>query len=164
MKIDSKRKYKDDSDDEMDEFSVQEDKSKTKSQWIDLALLYKEIDEPEIFQKVYLTNVATHELPKEAINHEIRGEYVEAYNNFGEALQKYYDQPYESQLWTEQMLYCHTQLTQWDDIADITESRVDTNPISKLWDMGPQVIYKHFIENCLCLTLFFFFSISEPLF
>ncbi|KAI8057473.1 hypothetical protein BDF21DRAFT_349187 [Thamnidium elegans] len=144
----SKRKYKDDSDDEMESFSINEDISKLKIQWTDLSLLYKEIDEPEIFQKLYLNNVATRELPKEAINAEIRGEYVEAYNNFGEALQTYRDQPYEVQLWTDQMLYCHTQLTQWDEIAAITDARVDTSPITKLWELGPQNPYfDYFVKS-----------------
>lgn len=36
----------------------------SKKQWIDLATLYKAIDEPEIFQSLYKTKVATLQLPK----------------------------------------------------------------------------------------------------
>lgn len=36
----------------------------SKKQWIDLASLYKAIDEPEIFQSLYKTKVATLQLPK----------------------------------------------------------------------------------------------------
>ncbi|KAI9359803.1 hypothetical protein BD770DRAFT_319254 [Pilaira anomala] len=144
----TKRKYKDDDDNDTEEFSIQEDNNNLKSQWIDLAILYKEIDEPEIFQKVYLTNVATDELPKEAINAEIRGEYVEAYNHFGDALEQHGIQSSESQLWTEQMLYCHTQLTQWDDIASLTDARIETSPINKIWEIGSNNPYfEYFVKS-----------------
>lgn len=110
----------------------------TKSRWIDLALLYKEIDEPEIFQNVYLKNVATKELTKEAINAEIRGEYIEAYNAFGNALEQDKLSPYEPPLWKEQMLYCHTQLSQWDEIATIIDERIGYDP-NNIWKIGQQV-------------------------
>lgn len=89
-----------------------------------------------------MTNVATDELPKEAINAEIRGEYAEAYNHFGDALEQHGIQSSESQLWIEQMLYCHTQLTQWEDIASLTDARIETSPINKIWEIGSHVKIK----------------------
>lgn len=112
-----------------------------KSRWIDLALLYKDIDEPEIFQNIYLTNVATKELPKEAINAEINGDYVEAYNAFGNSLEQDKDSLYEIPLWKEQMLWCHTQLTQWDEIATTVDKRIQNDPDS-IWDIGQHVSYR----------------------
>jgi hypothetical protein len=105
-----------------------------KSQWIDLALLYKEIDESEIFQNVYLTNVATDDLARVAINAEIRGEYIEAFNNFKRADLEYPDQTDEHDLWKEQMLYCYTQLTQWDDIANSVNKSLNNEPLKHIWE------------------------------
>jgi DNA-dependent protein kinase catalytic subunit len=116
-----------------------EDKEKIKNRWIDLALLYKDIDEPEIFQNVYLTNVATDDIVKHATNAEIRGDYVEAFNSFKKATDDLSNDTYESNLWEEQKLYCYTQLTQWEDIAYMVNSVTNNDPVSSIWDPQTKV-------------------------
>jgi hypothetical protein len=38
--------------------------SKEKEKWIDLSLLYKAIDEPNLFRSIYQSYVATYDTPK----------------------------------------------------------------------------------------------------
>lgn len=132
-----------------------QEQEKMKNRWIDLALLYKDIDEPEIFQNVYLTNVATDKNVKMATNAEIRGDYVEAFNSFKRATDQFPDDTYEYGLWEEQKLYCYTQLTQWEDIANMVNNATNNDPMSNIWDTKTKVsnLFTQKLYCCLLISL-----------
>ncbi|KAI8883147.1 hypothetical protein K501DRAFT_333495 [Backusella circina FSU 941] len=116
-----------------------------KKKWIDLSLLFKEIDEPEIFQGTYQNYVASNNLSKNAIAAEVGMEYARAYNLFKEAKDTLLAKtdPKETSLWDEEMLRCFEQLTQWDDIAIQVGKALPNTDYDKLWEPG----YKDFYLN-----------------
>lgn len=111
-----------------------EESTKKKNIWIDLGLLYKEIDEPEIFQSIYLTNVTTDTLCVQAINYELKGQYNLAFNKYKTAAEMNQDNYYESTVWTEEMLHCYTQLCQWDDISANVNETIGDDVVSRIWE------------------------------
>lgn len=139
VKIGGKRKYKYEDDDDDVVIISSEDNVKRKNLWIDLGLLYKEIDEPEIFQSIYLTNVTTEKLCIQAINYELNGQYNLAFNKYKTAAEMSQENYYESTVWTEEMLHCYTQLCQWDDIYANIEQAVGDNTVNRIWDSRNKV-------------------------
>ncbi|ORE05303.1 hypothetical protein BCV72DRAFT_250689 [Rhizopus microsporus var. microsporus] len=117
-----------------------------KSKWIDLSLLFKDIDEPGVFRSIYQSYIATYEIPKKAIDSEVLGDYATAYNQFGQAkesLHNFVDQS-EAHLWQEQMLHCYEKLTQWDDIVKDIYAAIPRRDYSKLWESEYQDPYLHY--------------------
>ncbi len=116
-----------------------EEREKRKDLWIDLGLLYKEIDEPEIFQSLYLANVATEEAAIKAINYEIQGEYGYAVGHYKKAENANPNKTYESSLWTGEMLFCFTQLGRWDAVSKSIDESVGDNVLQRIWDSKTKV-------------------------
>lgn len=127
----------------------------TKEKWIYLSLLYQSIDELEIFENLYLTNVATNNLAKggyflfvttftfltyfhytDGVRNQIKGDYALAFNSFNEAVSDPMSDKEvsvsEYNLWQEQMLYCRKQLGQWGLIARDTTNSIN-NKLDSLW-------------------------------
>ncbi|CAO3615261.1 unnamed protein product [Cunninghamella echinulata] len=114
-------------------------------EWINLATLYQDIDEPEIFESLYRTHIASNELPKKAVDAKIRGEIAESCNLFMESMDSFHNQadPQEYSIWERERLRCFEQLTQWDDVAfhvkhDLAEG------YTQLWDKNYQIPYLHY--------------------
>ncbi|RCI04461.1 hypothetical protein CU098_001246, partial [Rhizopus stolonifer] len=121
-----------------------------KEKWIHLALLYQHIDELEIFQNTYLANVATNEYAKAGVKAQNGGDYATSFNHFDEALNKS-NQNHdvnvtEKSLWEQQMLYCRTQLGQWDLIARDTLSMTENN-LERLWDDCQDPYLEYFMRS-----------------
>ncbi|ORE12935.1 hypothetical protein BCV71DRAFT_230098, partial [Rhizopus microsporus] len=117
-----------------------------KSKWIDLSLLFKDIDEPGVFRSIYQSYVATYEISKKAIDSEVLGDYATAYNQFGQAkesLHNFVDQS-ETHLWQEQMLHCYEKLTQWDDIVKDIYAAIPRRDYNKLWEPEYQDPYLYY--------------------
>ena len=111
-----------------------EDAEKKRHLWIDLGLLYKEIDEPEIFQSLYLNNVLADSSAALAINYEIRGEYAYAFNQYKKASLENTESSYETNVWTEEMLFCYSQLCFWDKIEAKVNQDVGEDVLNRIWD------------------------------
>ncbi|KAI8352478.1 hypothetical protein EDC96DRAFT_546617 [Choanephora cucurbitarum] len=106
----------------------------TKEKWIYLSLLYQDIDELEIFQNSYLANVVSNEYAKAGVKAQNKGDFASSFNYFDRALVEEGKNANvtEKSLWEQQMLYCRTQLGQWDLIARDTLSMTE-NSLQKLW-------------------------------
>ncbi|CAO3576402.1 unnamed protein product [Absidia cylindrospora] len=114
-------------------------------EWIDLATLYQDIDEPEIFQSIYRTHVASKDLPKRAVDAEIRGDIALSCNLFQEAMETHYTEtaPEEYNLWAKEGLRCFEQLTQWDDVSFHVSNDLG-GEYTKLWDKNYLIPYLHY--------------------
>ncbi|KAI7908116.1 uncharacterized protein BX663DRAFT_493038 [Cokeromyces recurvatus] len=119
----------------------------TKDKWIYLALLYQNIDELEIFENIYLSNVSTNEFAKNGIKSQIKGDYAIAFNQFDSAVsQSGVKEDIEYYLWQEQMLYCRTQLGQWEFIARDVKDQIHSN-WSSLWGENEDPYLEYFIRS-----------------
>ncbi|GAN09060.1 DNA-dependent protein kinase catalytic subunit isoform 1 [Mucor ambiguus] len=120
----------------------------TQEKWIHLSLLYQHIDELEIFESVYLTNVASNEKVRQALRYQIEGNYAVAFNSFDEALQQAGSavDATEYNLWQEQMLFCRMQLGQWDHIGSDTRDALRDN-WDLLWSDKEDPYLEYFIRS-----------------
>ncbi|KAI9262203.1 hypothetical protein BDA99DRAFT_438677 [Phascolomyces articulosus] len=120
-----------------------------KKQWIDLAQLYKSIDQPEIFQNLYQSHVASVEGSKVAIDYEIQGRYAEAVNYFVKAHDDHKEDvdPEEVELWMQEMLRCYEQLTEWQDMGAFVNGKFD-GKFDTIWDDPEKDEYvKYFMRS-----------------
>ncbi|KAG0180275.1 hypothetical protein DFQ29_000972 [Apophysomyces sp. BC1021] len=107
-----------------------------KKKWVDLAMLYRSATEPEIFQTIYQTKIATSELPKKAIDAEIRGDYETALDwiitSFDDLAEETSDEeviPNHDKLRIIDMWL----LTQWESITSSVDVEVEHN-YESLWN------------------------------
>ncbi|KAF7728429.1 hypothetical protein EC973_006107 [Apophysomyces ossiformis] len=109
-----------------------------KLKWIDLAMLYQSAAEPEIFQTIYQTRIATSELPKDAIDAEIRGDYEAALELLVSSFENLADtvSDEEVNVWSQEQLKCFEKLTQWESITNSVEVEIE-HDYELLWH--PQV-------------------------
>lgn len=120
----------------------------TQEKWIHLSLLYQHIDELEIFENVYLTNVANSDSVKQALRYQIEGNFAIAFNQYDKTLRDAGSEVDDTEynLWQEQMLFCRTQLGQWDrigtDTRDAVEDKWDT-----LWGDKEDPYLEYFIRS-----------------
>ncbi|KAK4516378.1 uncharacterized protein ATC70_011349 [Mucor velutinosus] len=116
--------------------------------WIHLSLLYEHIDELEIFENVYLTNVADNDKVRQALRYQIEGNFAVAFNSFDEALQQVGSavDDTEYNLWQEQMLFCRTQLGQWDRIGSDTRDALG-DKWDLLWSEKEDPYLEYFIRS-----------------
>ncbi|KAI8329229.1 hypothetical protein BC941DRAFT_384857 [Chlamydoabsidia padenii] len=114
-------------------------------EWIDLATLYQDIGEPEIFQSLYRTHVATKDLPKRAVDAKIRGDIALSCNLLQESMADHHDDtdPSEYNLWAKEGLRCFEQLTQWDDVSFHVTNDLNGD-YELLWNKEYQVPYLHY--------------------
>ncbi|KAI8973303.1 hypothetical protein BDF20DRAFT_881619 [Mycotypha africana] len=130
----------------------------TKEKWIHLSLLYQSIDEPEIFQNIYLNNVVENELARDGIEYEIKGNYADAFNKLATASDTSDPKSVdivEYNLWQEQMLFCRTQLTEWEKISQDTFQATGGNWKS-LWGDLQDPYLEYFVRS------FSKFKINRP--
>ncbi|KAL9555838.1 hypothetical protein MBANPS3_002175 [Mucor bainieri] len=120
----------------------------TQEKWIHLSLLYQHIDELEIFENVYLTNVADNDKVRQALRYQIEGNFAVAFNSFDEALQQAGSavDDTEYNLWQEQMLFCRTQLGQWDHIGSDTRDALNDR-WELLWGDKEDPYLEYFIRS-----------------
>ncbi|KAL0088017.1 hypothetical protein F4703DRAFT_1975680 [Phycomyces blakesleeanus] len=122
----------------------------TKLKWINLATMYKSIDEPEFFQSIYKINVATEKLPKEAIDFEVRGDYETAIKKYTESFNKLKQNTdtREVSVWAQEQLKCHENLTQWEEIGKSVKSVLKDGDYNSLWDSDIQDPYlRYFVRT-----------------
>lgn len=150
--IAGKRKHSYDEDDEDEVIISSEEREKRKNLWIDLSLLYKEIDEPEIFQSLYSANVVTEKMVTLGINYEIKGLYALAFNQFKKAAAANPEETYESSVWTEEMLFCYSQLGQWGDVYKKIAESVGDNVVDRIWEPKIKVSFWILIISLLLMT------------
>ncbi|ORX51884.1 hypothetical protein DM01DRAFT_1063713 [Hesseltinella vesiculosa] len=120
-----------------------------KTVWINLAALYKSIDEPEIFESLYRTQVVTLDLPRRAVEAKLRGDIAGACNLFMDSMSNHHHEAsdVEYKVWEQERLACFEQLTQWHDVAFYT---LDDLPhgVDDLWSKQYQIPYMHhFIQS-----------------
>ncbi|KAI9025750.1 hypothetical protein CLU79DRAFT_699113, partial [Phycomyces nitens] len=121
-----------------------------KLKWINLATLYKSIDEPEFFQSIYKINVAAERLPKEAIDFEVRGDYETAITKYTESLGKLKQDTdtREVYVWVQEQLKCYEKLTQWEEIGKNVKSVLKNGDYNSLWDSDIQDPYlQYFVRS-----------------
>ncbi|KAI8641990.1 hypothetical protein BD408DRAFT_483034 [Parasitella parasitica] len=122
--------------------------SPTQEKWINLSLLYQQIDEMEIFENIYLTNVASNDMVQKALRFQIDGNYAVAFNHYDKALTESGTLVDDSEynLWQEQMLFCRTQLGQWDRIGSDTRDAVE-DKWDLLWTEKEDPYLEYFIKS-----------------
>ncbi|KAI8997006.1 hypothetical protein BDB01DRAFT_840542 [Pilobolus umbonatus] len=121
-----------------------------KKDWINMSLLFKDIDEPEMFESIYQYNVASSDLTQEAIEAETRGQYARAFNLFHKAKSDSLDDALDEErdLWDKEMLHCYEKLLQWGDIANKIEEIIPDRNYECLWDSKYQDPYmSYFIKS-----------------
>ncbi|KAI8098597.1 uncharacterized protein BX664DRAFT_288171 [Halteromyces radiatus] len=114
-------------------------------EWIGLASFYQDIDEPEMFEGLYRTHVASKELPKRAVNAKLSGDIALSCNLFQEAMDLHHEDtdPKEYDLWAKEGLRCFEQLTQWDDVSYNVTNDLSGN-FGQLWNKEYMVPYMHY--------------------
>ncbi|KAJ3389035.1 hypothetical protein HDU92_001207 [Lobulomyces angularis] len=117
--------------------------------WSKIAMLYKKMENSEVYHAIYESKIACAQQTKEAIRFESVGNYEKALETFIEALRS--ENREETQmdldLWTTGQLECLRKLGKWDELSAISIDEVDGN-LSKLWDediVDPYLAY--FIQS-----------------
>ncbi|KAI8075324.1 hypothetical protein BC940DRAFT_249003 [Gongronella butleri] len=127
-----------------DKRAVSSQPTADKAHWIDLASLYKAIDEPEIYESLYRTRVVELEAPRLAVEAQLRGDVAEACEKYQDAMQHHFNEASsaEYKVWEQERLACFEQLTQWHDVAFSTLADLP-NGTDDLWSRQYQVPYLH---------------------
>ncbi|KAJ3220654.1 hypothetical protein HK099_004118, partial [Clydaea vesicula] len=117
--------------------------------WSKIAMLYKKMENSEVYHAIYESKIACAQQTKDAIRFESVGNYEKALETFIEALRS--ENREETQmdldLWTTGQLECLRKLGKWDELSAISIDEVDGN-LSKLWDediVDPYLAY--FIQS-----------------
>ncbi|KAG0303333.1 hypothetical protein BGZ98_006787, partial [Dissophora globulifera] len=116
--------------------------------WIELARIYKSIDEKDVFKSIYESNVATTEFTKRAIESEVIGDYDAAVRHYFSGITEHFENHLpvddaESSLWAEGRLECLEHLGDWDYLEANMMSDLD-NDTSELWTEQYQDSYIHY--------------------
>jgi DNA-dependent protein kinase catalytic subunit len=88
--------------------------------WIELAKLYKSINDYDAVQGIFKSEIGTKDLTNEALSAEGRGDYLTAYLKFKEAYNEDWNEGHpvqeEEDLWEASILSCCSRLLRWTDI------------------------------------------------
>lgn len=102
--------------------------------WHQLASLYKALGEEDVIMGIY-RQIATVPETKEAIEHEMEGDFFEAFRVYHQAVQqldekKFEKVPssYETDIWENGRLECMAKLGRWAGLAENTLHQVDNDP------------------------------------
>ncbi|KAF9401271.1 hypothetical protein BGX21_002182 [Mortierella sp. AD011] len=119
-----------------------------RSSWIELARIYKSIDEKDIFKSIYESKVATTEFTKEAIEAEVVGDYDRAVKVYFDGITKHFANEVhvddaEQSIWAHGRLECLEHLGDWDYLEANMMSDLD-NDTQELWTEDYQDPYLHY--------------------
>ncbi|KAF9918927.1 hypothetical protein BX616_004199 [Lobosporangium transversale] len=116
--------------------------------WIELARIYKSIDEKDVFKSIYETKVATTEFTKQAIEAEVVGDYDRAVKVYFDGITKHFANEIhvddvEQSIWAHGRLECLEHLGDWDYLEANMMSDLD-NDSQELWTEDYQDPYLHY--------------------
>ncbi|KAF9360792.1 hypothetical protein BGX26_007743 [Mortierella sp. AD094] len=119
-----------------------------RSSWIELARIYKSIDEKDIFKSIYESKVATTEFTREAIEAEVVGDYDRAVKVYFDGITKHFANEVhvddaEQSIWAHGRLECLEHLGDWDYLEANMMSDLDNDP-RELWTEDYQDPYLHY--------------------
>ncbi|XP_064600499.1 DNA-dependent protein kinase catalytic subunit-like [Liolophura sinensis] len=111
------------------------------SMWLELARLYKSVDEYDVLRGIFSGKVNTKEVTHRALESEARGDYAQAYKLYDGALseEKWPDgNPLQAEidLWDDCQIQCCVKLSDWSRLEQITGA-VDSirgDNLSKIWE------------------------------
>ncbi|CAG2250822.1 PRKDC [Mytilus edulis] len=106
--------------------------------WIELARLYKSVDEFDVLLGIFTNKLGTKEITKKAVEAESRCDYHKARTYYEEALDKDWsgEKPLDAELdlWDDCRMKCLNNLTQWKELQNVTDLAVEEGNIAKVWD------------------------------
>ncbi|KAI1315202.1 hypothetical protein EDD11_001140 [Mortierella claussenii] len=116
--------------------------------WIELARVYKSIDDKDIFKSIYENKVATTEFTREAIEAEVVGDYDRAVKVYFDGITKHFANEIqvddaEQSIWAHGRLECLEHLGDWDYLEANMMSDLDNDP-QELWTEDYQDPYLHY--------------------
>ncbi|KAF9439193.1 hypothetical protein BGZ76_009365 [Entomortierella beljakovae] len=116
--------------------------------WIELARVYKSIDEKDVFKSIYESKVATTEFTKEAIAAEVVGDYDSAVKIYFDGITKHFANEVqvdeaEQSIWAHGRLECLEHLGDWDYLEANMMSDLD-NDSREIWTEDYQDPYLHY--------------------
>ncbi|KAF9116341.1 hypothetical protein BGX27_003334 [Mortierella sp. AM989] len=116
--------------------------------WIELARIYKSVDEKDIFKSIYESKVATTEFTREAIEAEVVGDYDRAVKVYFDGITKHFANEVhvddaEQSIWAHGRLECLEHLGDWDYLEANMMSDLDNDP-QELWTEDYQDPYLHY--------------------
>ncbi|KAG0005263.1 hypothetical protein BGZ65_011584, partial [Modicella reniformis] len=119
-----------------------------RNSWIELARMYKSIDEKDIFKSIYESKVATTEFTREAIAAEVVGDYDRAVKVYFDGITKHFANEVsadeaEQTIWAHGRLECLEHLGDWDYLEANMMSDLDNDP-KELWTEDYQDPYLHY--------------------
>ncbi|KAF9135211.1 hypothetical protein BGW39_004143 [Mortierella sp. 14UC] len=116
--------------------------------WVDLASVYKSIDEKDIFKSIYESKVATTEFTKGAIAAEVVGDYDGAVKLYFDGITKHFANEIhvddvEQSIWAHGRLECLEHLADWGYLEANMMSDLEQNP-QDIWTDDYQDPYLHY--------------------
>ncbi|KAF9184663.1 hypothetical protein BGZ51_003206 [Haplosporangium sp. Z 767] len=117
--------------------------------WIELARIYKSIDEKDIFKSIYESKIATTNFTKEAIEAEVLGDYDSAFKLYFDGINQLVDgtirvDAAEQDIWAHGRLECLEYLGDWNLLAANTMSDLDNDIEKEVWTEDYQDPYLHY--------------------
>jgi len=105
--------------------------------WIELARIYKSVDEKDIFKSIYENKVATTTYTREAIEAEVVGDYDRAVRVYFDGITRLFENEFEideaeKNIWAQGRLECLEHLGNWDTLEENMISDLDHDPM-EVW-------------------------------
>ncbi|XP_069123844.1 DNA-dependent protein kinase catalytic subunit-like [Argopecten irradians] len=113
--------------------------SKEVPTWIELARLYKSVDEYDVLLGIFSGKIGTQEITQKAVACEARGDYYQAKKFYDEAL-GYLELPdvnpemAEVDLWDDCRMECLDNLTNWTELDEVSTSGIEAGDLTSVWD------------------------------
>ncbi|KAG0254733.1 hypothetical protein BG011_005543 [Mortierella polycephala] len=117
--------------------------------WIELARIYKSVDEKDVFKSIYESKIATTNFTKEAIEAEVLGDYDSAFKIYFDGINQLVDgairvDAAEQDIWAHGRLECLEYLGDWNLLAANTMSDLDNDIEKEVWTEDYQDPYLHY--------------------
>ncbi|XP_048248370.1 DNA-dependent protein kinase catalytic subunit-like [Haliotis rufescens] len=112
------------------------------SLWIEMARLYKSVDEYDVLQGIFSGKIKTKPITREALEAEARGDYQGARKLYEEALscddwEGGEPTDAEVDLWDDARMECLDHLTQWEALQEVCNNGIDSTgsgTLNNVWD------------------------------
>ncbi|KAG0050163.1 hypothetical protein BGZ83_005055 [Gryganskiella cystojenkinii] len=120
--------------------------------WIELAQIYKSIDEKDVYKSIYESKVATTTYTKEAIEAEVVGDYDKAVQVYFDGITKFFDKQIdvddtEQAIWANGRLECLEYLGDWEHLEQNMMSDLEGKS-EEVWDEAYQDPYLRYYLTC----------------
>ncbi|GJJ77035.1 DNA-dependent protein kinase catalytic subunit [Entomortierella parvispora] len=101
--------------------------------WIELARIYKSVDEKDVFKSIYESKIATTTYTREAIEAEVIGDYDRAVRVYFDGITRLFENEFEideaeKNIWAQGRLECLEHLGNWDTLEENMISDLDHDP------------------------------------